>query len=85
MMAYVDFIGFAAGFLTTVALLPQAFKAWTSKSTKDVSIAWIVTLTTGVVLWLVYGLLILSWPVIAANFFTLILCLVVLFFKMKYG
>jgi len=84
-MAYVDLIGFAAGFLTTIALLPQALKAWKTKSTKDVSIVWIVTLTTGVVLWLVYGLMIASWPVAAANFFTLVLCLVVLYLKMKYG
>ena len=83
-MAYIDIIGFIGGALTTLALVPQAIKAWKTKHTKDVSLWWIIILTTGVFLWLVYGILIRSMPIIAANGATLILSLAVLTLKVKY-
>jgi len=83
-MAYADIIGFIGGALTTLALVPQAVKAWRTKHTRDVSIWWILTLTVGVFLWLVYGILIGSLPVIAANATTLILAVIVLILKMRY-
>lgn len=83
-MAYTDIIGFLAGAFTTIALLPQAVKAWKTKHTKDVSFGWILTLTIGVFLWLVYGALINSMPIIAANGLTLVLSLIVLALKIKY-
>ena len=83
-MAYADIIGFIGGALTTLALVPQAVKAWRTKHTRDVSIWWILTLTIGIILWLVYGILIGSMPIIAANTATLILAVIVLILKMKY-
>lgn len=83
-MAYADIIGFIGGMLTTLALVPQAVKAWRTKHTRDISIWWILTLTVGVFLWLVYGILIGSLPIIAANAATLILAVIVLILKMKY-
>ena len=83
-MAYADIIGFIGGTLTTLALVPQAVKAWRTKHTRDISIWWIVTLTIGIVLWLVYGILISSLPIIVTNIATLILAVIVLTLKMKY-
>ena len=83
-MAYADIIGFIGGALTTLALVPQAVKAWRTKHTKDISIGWIITLTIGILLWLVYGILIGSLPIIAANVATLILAVIVLILKIKY-
>jgi len=83
-MTYTDIIGFLAGAFTTIALVPQAVKAWKTKHTKDVSFGWILILTIGVFLWLWYGILINSPPIIAANGLTLILSLIILILKMKY-
>lgn len=83
-MAYVEIIGFAAGTLTTIALLPQVIKAWKTKLTRDVSLLWAVALTIGVFLWLVYGVFIKSLPIIIANVFTFILAVTVLVLKIKY-
>ena len=55
-MDYVTFIGFLAGALTTLAYLPQVFKAWKTKRTKDVSLGMFSILTIGILLWLVYGI-----------------------------
>ncbi|MCH8329177.1 MAG: SemiSWEET transporter [Nanoarchaeota archaeon] len=83
-MAYIDIIGFLAGTFTTIALVPQVVKAWKTKLTRDVSLVWAITLTIGVFLWLMYGILINSLPIMIANSLTFILALIVLTLKIKY-
>ncbi|WP_447977529.1 SemiSWEET transporter [Candidatus Nitrospira bockiana] len=78
-------IGLIAGTLTTIAFLPQLTKTWKSKSAKDMSLAMLATFTTGVLLWLIYGLLVQAPPVIAANVVTLILAATILVLKLRYG
>jgi MtN3 and saliva related transmembrane protein len=84
-MDNVTVIGFIAGALTTIAFVPQLIKTWRSRSAEDVSLGMLVIFCTGVMLWLVYGLLIGAWPVILANVVTLILALGILLLKFRYG
>ena len=74
-----------AGLLTTLAFIPQLTQAWKSKSTKDVSLGMFLIFTTGVLLWLIYGIEIRSLPVIAANGVTLVLAGAILMLKIRYG
>ena len=83
-MNYTIAIGSVAGFLTTVAALPQLIKIIRSKSAQDISIGYFVLLTTGVGFWLVYGVLIHAWPVILANVFTFIIVASVLGCAIRY-
>lgn len=78
-------IGLAAGIFTTISFLPQVIKAWKSKSTKDISTGMYIVLAIGLLLWAVYGFEINSLPVILTNSLGLILTLLVLFLKIKYG
>jgi MtN3 and saliva related transmembrane protein len=78
-------IGFVAAMLTTVAFLPQVVKVWTTQSAKDVSLGMYLILTIGVALWLVYGIFIVSWPMIISNAITLVLASAVLGMKLKFG
>ena len=78
-------IGFIAAVLTTVAFVPQILKIWRARSAKDVSLGMYTVFTIGVVLWLVYGILIDSWPIILANCITLLLAGVVLAMKVRFG
>ncbi len=78
-------IGFIAAVLTTVAFVPQILKIRRARSAKDVSLGMYAVFTLGVVLWLVYGILIESWPIILANCVTLLLAGVVLAMKVKFG
>jgi MtN3 and saliva related transmembrane protein len=64
--------------------MPQVVKAWKTKSTRDVSLIWAITLTIGVFLWLVYGILINSLPIVIANTMTFILSVIVLILKIRY-
>ncbi|HEY9619639.1 MAG TPA: SemiSWEET transporter [Crinalium sp.] len=83
-MDFITLLGLLAGTLTTVAFLPQLFKTWKSKSARDISSSWLIAFTTGIALWLMYGLLISSLPVILSNGITLVLTLIILLFKVKY-
>jgi MtN3 and saliva related transmembrane protein len=80
-----NILGFVAGVLTTAAFIPQVLKIWRTRSARDVSLAMYAVFTSGVVLWLAYGLALGSMPIIVANVFTLVLSLAVLVMKLRYG
>ncbi len=80
----VTFIGLLAATLTTFAFVPQVVKTWQSRSAKDLSLGTFSILSTGVFLWLVYGILISDLPIIAANVVTLCILLVLLVFKLTF-
>ena len=78
-------IGFAAAFCTTFALVPQVYKARTTRSTADVSMGWIAVLALGTFLWFVYGIILRDAPLIAANGISCALSLVILSLKLRHG
>lgn len=78
-------LGILAGSLTTGSFFPQVIKAHASHQTKDLSLLMFLVLSCGVVLWIVYGTLVGSWPVIIANSATLFLVAYLLYLKVKYG
>ena len=78
-------IGALAATLTTIAFIPQAWMTWKSKRADGVSLGMYSIFTTGVALWLLYGLIIGAWPVIIANAFTLALALFILVMKLRFG
>lgn len=77
-------IGFLAGFCTTVAFFPQALKTWKTKSAKDLSLGMYSILCTGVLLWLIYGIVIRDLPIILTNLATLGLAISILYFKLSF-
>jgi MtN3 and saliva related transmembrane protein len=79
-----DIIGMAAGTLTTLSFLPQVVKTWRSHSAKDISLGMFLLFSLGVLLWLIYGVMIQSAPVVIANSITLILSLSILLMKLLY-
>jgi len=84
-MTISNWIGSAAATLTTISFIPQAWKVWRTKHTADISLGMYILFTIGVALWLAYGILLESWPIIAANSLTLILAGAVLTLKIKFG
>jgi MtN3 and saliva related transmembrane protein len=80
-----DLVGYAAGFLATAAFVPQVAKTFKARSARDISLGMYVLFCAGVALWLAYGLLIASWPVIVSNTVTLVLSGAVLVLKLRHG
>jgi MtN3 and saliva related transmembrane protein len=84
-MDFTNILGFMAASCTTLAFLPQVIQVWRSRSTKDISLPMLITFIAGISLWLIYGLLVNAAPIYIANMVTLLLNLVILRFKLKYG
>ena len=84
-MNWIIILGLIAASCTTIAFLPQVIKTIKSKHTQDISLMMYIILTTGVSLWLVYGLLIQDLPLILANGITLLFAVTVLILKIIHG
>ena len=84
-MDFTTLIGLAAGTCTTLAFLPQALKAWRTRSTRDISLSMFLVLVAGVGLWLAYGLILGDLPLVAANGVTLVLAGSILVLKLRHG
>jgi MtN3 and saliva related transmembrane protein len=75
------FLGYPAAFLTTIAFVPQAWRSWRTRDLSGISLPMYLLFTTGVALWLCYGIAIARLPLILANAITLALASVVLGLK----
>jgi MtN3 and saliva related transmembrane protein len=80
----VDIIGYTAACFTTFSLLPQIVRMWKLKEAKDVSLFMPLMVAIGSLLWAVYGFLIASPPVIAANGIALIIAVITVLFVVRY-
>ena len=80
----VDNIGFVAAFCTTAAFVPQLLRVLKLRSAREISLGTFLLFSTGVFLWLLYGLYIGSKPVIASNVVTLGLSVSILVLKIRY-
>ena len=82
-MELIDWIGSLAGLLTTIAFIPQVTKTWKTRSAGDISLLMFLLFSTGVLLWLIYGIMLSSLPIIIANGITLTLSASILVLKIK--
>ena len=79
-----NIIDYFAAFLTTAAFLPQAIHSWKTRDLSGISLPMYSMFSLGVACWLIYGLMINSWPVIMANSITLVLACAVLILKLMH-
>jgi MtN3 and saliva related transmembrane protein len=78
-------IGLIAGILTTSSLLPQLIRTIKTKSAKDLSLGMFLFFVLGIACWLIYGIMVGEWPIIAANIITLVMAVILLVCKIKFG
>jgi MtN3 and saliva related transmembrane protein len=83
-MSATELIGFLAATLTTASFIPQAWLTFKTKDVSGISLGMYSVFTTGVAAWLVYGLMLGAWPVVAANAVTLALASGILVMKLRY-
>lgn len=80
----IEMIGFIAAILTTGAFFPQMIYVVKTKNVKDISLAMYLILTSGMILWLTYGILIDQPPIVISNIFTISMVIVIIYHKIKY-
>ncbi len=78
-------IGMIAATCTTIAFIPQVVHTLRSRDTSGISMGMYITFTLGVFFWLIYGVLLIEWPIIIGNTITLCLASIVLLMKIKHG
>lgn len=81
----IEIIGFSAGGLVSISLLPQVIKSWKTKSTKDIALSWTLINLSGQVLWIIYGLKIHSEALVIMSIITLLMVGIVIILKLVHG
>jgi len=74
----IEIIGLIAGFLGVIAWVPQIYRIWIKKKADGISLPTFLIITTALILWLIYGIIIESFSLIISNIFTLVMILFVL-------
>jgi MtN3 and saliva related transmembrane protein len=77
-------VGFIAGLVTTAANLPQVWKTYRSKSALGLSFRMLLALAIGLGLWITYGIMIKSLPLIATNVIVFLLILSLIAMKLRF-
>ncbi|SIP94937.1 SemiSWEET family sugar transporter [Maribacter ulvicola] len=80
----IEILGLVAATFTTGAFVPQVYKTWKEKSTKDISFTMYTILLIGAIMWIVYGFSLQSLPIIIANLATAVLLLIMLILKVRH-
>ena len=84
-LSLADVVGSAAAVLTTLSFLPQVLRTLKTRDVSGISLVMYSAFTVGVALWLVYGLLLGSWPIVIANVITVMLALAIVVMKLVFG
>lgn len=77
-VATMELLGYGAAALTTTSFVPQAVHTFRTRNTEGISLGMYSILTTGIALWVAYGVAIGSAPMIVANAVTLVLATMIL-------
>lgn len=82
-----EILGLTAGFLTTIAFVPQALSIWLKipAPATAISLPMYIVLNLGIILWVIYGIKVKAASIISANAVTLIFALSILIYKIIYG
>ncbi|ENN95731.1 hypothetical protein J422_06239 [Methanocaldococcus villosus KIN24-T80] len=78
-----DIVGYIAGTLTTFASLPQLIKSIRERDLSSISLTFVLTFTTGLSLWLIYGILKMDYPIIVFNILSLMFWIPITYLKIK--
>lgn len=83
-MDSIQLTGYVAGFVIAVSLTPQVWKAWKTKSTRDISLMWNAIYVAGLILFQIYALGIKEMPLIVTNTVELLLAMGLIAAKLIY-
>jgi MtN3 and saliva related transmembrane protein len=78
------YIGYAAAVLGTICWIPQALQVWRTRDTRSLSLVAQVLFLVTVTLWLIYGVMIVDWPLILANIVSVTAMISIVMAKLKF-
>ncbi|OGO07133.1 MAG: hypothetical protein A2Y92_04885 [Chloroflexi bacterium RBG_13_57_8] len=84
-MSSIDILGLFAGLFTTFAIVPQIMRVYKLKSAHEISYIFTSAMLTGILIWLVYGIVLSLTPIIIWNCVGAVLLGWLLWAKFRYG
>ena len=84
-MQGIEYFGHVGAFLTSITFIPQVYKVWKTRSVNDLSLTMMFIIFASTVVWLIYAIELVLWPVILANGIVCVLNLILIYFKFKYA
>ena len=84
-MSPVELLGLAAGFLVALGLVPQILRVWRLRDAQEISLTFNLLSLAGTGLWLAYGVLLGLPSVMLWNGTNVVLLVMLLAVKLKYG
>lgn len=82
-LSFASMIGYVAGACSASSFVPQVVKAWREGDTEAISKRMYVVTVSAFTLWIIYGVMIGSWPIIAFNAISLMLSGAILILKTR--
>ena len=79
MYVLTDYIGTLAAITTTIASIPQVYQIYKTNITEGLSLMYFIFLSSGIFLWLIYGIMIENNQIIYANLGTFLLLSYIVF------
>jgi len=80
----VDWLGYLAGTLTTIAIIPEILAVMKAKSASQISYLWLSVILIGLVAWMLYGAILRNIPLIYFNAASAALYVIMIALKAHY-
>jgi len=77
-------IGYLAAIMGTLCWIPQAVQVWRTRDTRSLSLMANLMFLVTVILWLIYGVMILDVPLIVANVVSTTAMITIVAAKLKF-
>ena len=85
MSLMLNVIGTAAGLCSMASFVPQIVKIVREREASAVSLRMYMVTVTGFSLWIAYGVMLMSWPIMVTNSVCLVLTATILALRLKFG
>jgi len=83
-MDWIQIAGHTGALLSSITFIPQAYKAWVSKSVGDVSFSMLIIVFCSTIVWIVYGVSLDLLPVILCNCAIMVVSMTLIYFKLTF-
>lgn len=83
-LEFIVILGFVAGLLTSVSMLPQVIKTYKKKQAEEVSLLMLLVLMAGICLWIWYGFKKEDYPIMITNAISLFINISLVVLRHRY-
>lgn len=83
-MNWIEIVGHTGALLSSLTFMPQVYKTWQTKRAGDLSMNMMLIVFFSTIVWLVYAIELMLWPVIVANTVICVLSVLLMYFKLTF-